>query len=97
MVREDFDRIAALSEAEGWDHNVYYHAFLLGRLPGRLNESLEVGCGTGTFARALSKRSDRVLAIDLSPRMVEVAKNRSKGHPNVEYGVADAEDRKSVV
>jgi ubiquinone/menaquinone biosynthesis C-methylase UbiE len=89
-VREDFDRLAALSEAEGWDHNAYYHAFLLGQLPGHLDESLDVGCGTGAFARELAKRSDRVLAIDLSPRMIEVAKNRSKGRPNVEYVVADA-------
>jgi SAM-dependent methyltransferase len=89
-LREDFDRIADLSEAEGWDHNAYYHAFLLGQLPERLDEALEVGCGTGAFARSLAKRCEHVLAVDLSPRMVEAAKDRSKGHPNVEYAVADA-------
>lgn len=31
-VREDFDRLADLSE-EGWDHNVHYQDLLLGRLP----------------------------------------------------------------
>ena len=88
-VREDFDRIANLSKAEGWDHNVYYHAFLLGQLPARLSDALEIGCGTGAFARSLAKRCERVLAVDLSPRMVEVAESRSKGHPNVGYAVAD--------
>jgi ubiquinone/menaquinone biosynthesis C-methylase UbiE len=89
-VRADFDRIADLSEAEGWDHNAHYHAFLFGQLPGRLGEALEVGCGTGAFARSLAERSERVLALDLSPRTIEVARDRSKAHPNVEYTVADA-------
>jgi SAM-dependent methyltransferase len=89
-VREDFDRIADLSREEGWDHSAHYHAFLLRQLPPRLHEALEVGCGTGACARPLAGRSERVLAIDLSPRMIEIAKVRSTGHPNVEYAVADA-------
>ena len=89
-VREDFDRLADLSLEDGWNHNAHYHAFLLRQLPPRLREALEVGCGTGAFARSLAERSERVLAIDLSPRMVEVADDRSKGHPNIEYAVADA-------
>jgi ubiquinone/menaquinone biosynthesis C-methylase UbiE len=90
-VREDFDRIADLSEAEGWDHNTHYHALLLRQLPERLNDALEIGCGTGAFARSLAERSERVLAVDLSPRMVDVARSRSKRHPNVEYLPVDAD------
>ncbi len=89
-VREDFDRLADLSDEGGWDHNAHYHGFLLGHLPARCSEALEVGCGAGAFARSLAERSERVVAIDLSPRMIEVAKDRSKEHPNVEYVVADA-------
>ena len=89
-VREDFDRLADLSDEGEWDHNAHYHAFLLKQLPSRCSEALEVGCGTGVFARSLAERCERVLAVDLSPRMVEVARDRSKGHPNVEYLVADA-------
>lgn len=63
---------------------------MLGQLPPRCSEALEVGCGTGAFARSLADRSERVVAIDLSPRMVEVARNRAREHPNVEYVVADA-------
>lgn len=58
-----------------------------------MDEALEVGCGTGAFARELAERCARVLAIDLSPRTVEVARERSKGYPNVEYAVADANTR----
>ncbi|WP_166398710.1 class I SAM-dependent methyltransferase [Rubrobacter marinus] len=89
-MREDFDRIAGLSREGGWDHNSHYHPLLLRQLPLRLHEALEVGCGTGAFVRSLAGRSERVLAVDLSPRMVEVARARSKGYTNVEYAVADA-------
>jgi ubiquinone/menaquinone biosynthesis C-methylase UbiE len=89
-VREDFDRLAVLSEGSGWDHNSHYHPFLLRQLPRRLDGALEVGCGTGEFARLLAERCERVVAMDLSPRMIESARARSKDHPNIEYLVADA-------
>ena len=89
-VREDFDRLADLCEGDGWDHNAHYHAFLLKQLPERFAAALEIGCGTGAFARSLAQRCERVLALDLSPRMVEVARSRSGDHPNVDYLVADA-------
>lgn len=87
-VRDDFDRIAAL-EMTGWDSNVHYHAFLLKHLPTRVACALDIGCGTGAFARALAERADHVLAIDLSPRMIERARARSAAHSNIEYRVAD--------
>jgi SAM-dependent methyltransferase len=89
-VREDFDRLAVLSEGSVWEHNSHYHPFLLRQLPERLGEALEVGCGAGEFSRLLAERCERVVAVDLSPRMIEAATARSKDHPNVEYLVADA-------
>jgi SAM-dependent methyltransferase len=88
-VRADFDRLAELSE-DGWDHNAHYHGLLLGQLPSRCRLALDVGCGTGSFARRLAGRCDRVLGIDLAPRMVEVARARSGDHPNLDHVVADA-------
>ena len=89
-VREDFDQLADLPESSGWDHNAHYHPFLLKQLPPRIDEALEVGCGTGAFACLLAERCGRVIAIDLSPRMVEVTRARSWGDPNVEYVLAEA-------
>jgi len=89
-VREDFDRLAVLSEGSGWEHTSHYYPFLLRQIPDRLGEALEVGCGTGEFSRLLAQRCETVLAADLSPRMIEAARVRSKDHPNVEYLVADA-------
>jgi ubiquinone/menaquinone biosynthesis C-methylase UbiE len=88
-IRADFDRIALLSQ-EGWNHNRYYHRFLLKQIPAHCRDALEIGCGTGAFARLLAQRSERVLALDLSPRMIQVARERSKQHPNVDFQVADA-------
>jgi len=88
-VQADFDRIAPLVGA-GWDHNSHYHGFLLKQLPPHCMETLDIGCGTGAFSRLLAQRSDRVLGLDLSPRMIEIARERSRATPNVDFQVADA-------
>lgn len=88
-IRADFDRIALVSSG-GWDHNGHYHSFLLRHVPAHCEAALDIGCGTGTFSRLLAERARRVIALDLSPRMIEVARERSRRHPNIEYQVADA-------
>ena len=83
-VREDFDRLA-LFDSDGWNHNNHYHPFLLQRLPPHVDTALEIGCGTGAFARLLAERADRVLALDFSPQMIRIAKERSVFYGNIEY------------
>ncbi len=87
-IRNDFDRIA-LHDQQGWDHNNHYHRFLLKQLPNRCQTVLDVGCGTGEFSRLLANRADQVIAIDLSPNMIEVAKERSSQFSNIDFQVAD--------
>jgi SAM-dependent methyltransferase len=89
IVQADFDRIALLSQ-DGWGHNEHCHSFLLKHIPASCEAALDVGCGTGAFSRLLAQRSDRVVALDLSPCMIEIAKERSESHPNIEFQVADA-------
>jgi ubiquinone/menaquinone biosynthesis C-methylase UbiE len=62
----------------------------LKQLPPHCMEALDIGCGTGAFSRLLAQRSERVLGLDLSPRMIEIARERSRATPNVEYVVGDA-------
>lgn len=88
VIRSDFDRLAAVDE-DNWNHNNHYHAHLLRHLPPHCAESLDIGCGTGGFARMLAQRSTHVLALDLSPAMIRVAQARSAGFPNITYRVAD--------
>lgn len=88
-IQTDFDRIALLS-GNDWNHNNHYHSFLLRHVPGHCQTALEIGCGTGAFSRLLADRSDRVVALDLSPQMVRIARERSKCYSNIEFQVADA-------
>jgi SAM-dependent methyltransferase len=88
-IQSDFDRIAGLSNNE-WNHNNHYDSFLLKHIPlSSEADALEIGCGTGSFARLLAQRFRRVLAIDLSPRMIEIAKEQSRQYHNIDFQVAD--------
>lgn len=89
-VRREFDAIARLPETGSWDHNTLYHPFLLRHLPGRIGQALEVGCGTGTFARALADRAERVVALDFAPEMIAVAREQYSDRANLEFILADA-------
>ena len=88
-IQTDFDRIALLS-ADDWDHNEHYHGFLLRHVPVHCQAALDIGCGTGAFSRRLAERSDRVVALDLSPQMIQIARERSKCYSNIKFQVADA-------
>lgn len=87
-IRSDFDRIA-LYEQAAWNHNSHYHRFLLKQLPSYCQSILDIGCGTGAFSRLLAERADRVIAIDLSPKIIEVAQRQSKSYTNIHFQVAD--------
>ena len=88
IIQSDFDRLALLDE-DGWDHNNHYHDFLLNQIPLTCTKALEIGCGTGSFSRQLSAYADHVLALDLSPEMIKLARLRSEQYPNIEYQIAD--------
>ena len=88
-VEADFDRLALLDD-EGWTSNNHYHSSLLKHVPADCENALEIGCGTGAFARLLAKRCKRVVALDLSPEMIRAARSRSTGFMNVEFQLADA-------
>jgi SAM-dependent methyltransferase len=87
-VQTDFDRIALVSP-EGSTHNSLYHSFLLRQLAPNCHAALEVGCGKGEFSRRLAARSDRVLALDLSPEMIRIARAHSAHLTNIEFQIAD--------
>ena len=90
-IQDDFDRIALVTAAseDGATHNCHYHDFLLRQLPTNCHNVLEIGCGTGAFAMRLAERSDHVLALDLSPEMIRLARERSTQFPNIEFRLAD--------
>ena len=89
VIQADFDRLALL-DAEGWTQNNHYHKFLLRQVRNDCQNALEVGCGTGAFARRLAERARHVVALDLSPAMISVARSRSAESSNIEFHVVDA-------
>jgi ubiquinone/menaquinone biosynthesis C-methylase UbiE len=130
-IKDDFDRIAlaTLASEDGAAHHDHYHNFLLRHLPSDCRNILEIGSGTGSFARRLAARagsagilpalsaSDRsslvstagspgspagqpgggamlpaVLALDLSPEMIRIARERSTQFPNIEFQLADVRE-----
>ena len=88
-IEADFDRLALLDD-EGWTANNHYHDFLLKHVPANCGNALEIGCGTGAFARQLAGRCEHVIGIDLSAEMIRVARSRSSRFENLEFELADA-------
>lgn len=72
-------------------------ATLLGWLPQDLRgrRILDAGCGTGAFAMEAARRGADVVAIDLSPTLVALARDRVKPEPGqgrVDFRVGDMLD-----
>ena len=53
---------------------------------------LDVGCGTGAGVRAAAEVVERAVGVDLSPKMLAEARERSRGLANVEFVEGDSEN-----
>lgn len=58
----------------------------LGR--GIYRNALEIGCSIGVLTALLRNKCNRLLSIDISSTALEVAQNRLKDHPDVEFRLA---------
>jgi SAM-dependent methyltransferase len=61
-------------------------------LLGSERRTLEIGCGIGRMQAALSPRVAEAWGIDVSPKMIEVARKRCEGFPNVRFSVCSGFD-----
>lgn len=68
-----------------WNHNAHYHDHLLRHVPDHCVRALDVGCGTGAFARRLADRCARVEAIDPDPAAIAQARERTPRRLGVRY------------
>jgi ABC-2 type transport system ATP-binding protein len=57
---------------------------------GKLGRLVEFGCGTGFYTEVLARKADTVLATDISPGMLDVAKQRVNA-PNVTFQAEDCQ------
>src|SRR5688500_14957969 len=65
---------------------------ILGKLDVELQPSdhvVEIGCGAGRMSRAIARRVARVTARDVSPRMLELAREQNPTLDNVEWVLGD--------
>jgi 2-polyprenyl-3-methyl-5-hydroxy-6-metoxy-1,4-benzoquinol methylase len=65
-----------------FDHNDHYHRLLLRQMPQRCGAALDVGCGTGRFARRLAGLGVQVRAVDPSEEAIAAARALSEGMPS---------------
>jgi SAM-dependent methyltransferase len=87
-----------LNYAEKYENEIYTHG-TIGEVDFIVNEVnkdknfkiLDIGCGTGRHAIELAKRGCNVTGIDLSPAMIEKAREKAqKVGVKVDFQVADA-------
>jgi SAM-dependent methyltransferase len=61
----------------------------LGASVEREDRVLEIGCGVGRLTRVLASRAASVTALDVSPRMLELARAHNPSLENVEWVLGD--------
>ena len=67
---------------------------ILEKLPQDLKGAriLDAGCGTGVLSRMLDERGAEVVGVDISDKLIEVAKNRSGPNSSIEYFSGDMKE-----
>ena len=70
-------------------------AAIIEKLPKDLRGAriLDAGCGTGVLSRILDEKGAEVVGVDISEKLIEVAKNRSSLNKNIEYFAGDMKEQ----
>ena len=90
QIVSDFDAIAdALASLPARDRPTPPERALLRHVPSRASTALDAGCGDGVVARELARRGLRVEAVDLSPRMIALARAKTPVELDVRYTVGN--------
>lgn len=82
-----------LRDAAFWAEGEHVVAVFEDRLGVSLTADtiVEIGCGVGRLTRVLSARADRVVALDVSPEMLALAREHNAALDNVEWVLGDGE------
>lgn len=78
------EAMARLNARHPWSHNDHFIGWILNELPDRRRSAVDVGCGRGELAAALSPQFETVRAMDADEQMVRCASSRCAGLDNVE-------------
>jgi SAM-dependent methyltransferase len=92
QLRQTFGTIPDRYDAVRPGYPAAILAEVLARVPGTGTiRILEVGCGTGQATRLFAALGQPILATDLSPALVAVARERLAAFPNVQFAVGGFE------
>jgi len=84
----DFDAPHAESDPWGYERHWYEkrrRALIAAMLPdAALGQVLEIGCSTGLITQLLAARAEQVLAVDISAKAIELARQNLRGVANVQ-------------
>ncbi len=82
----------APSDADFWAHGEASLESLLDAVGARIergDDVVEIGCGVGRMTHAIARRAGTVRAIDVSPKMLEQARERGRALENVDWVLGD--------
>ena len=91
MVQSVEERAAELYDVSvpDWPGEIDFYRTLAAEATGDGEAVLEVACGTGRVAIRLARDGGRVVGLDLSADMLDVAREKSAGMPNVRWVQGD--------
>jgi SAM-dependent methyltransferase len=72
-----------------WNHNIHYHDLVLRSVPANCRLALDVGCGTGVLARRLADRSEKVIGIDIDPKILSQARSFPNPESRIQFVEGD--------
>ena len=75
--------LARVNARHPWNHNEYFHGWILRNLPARRQAAVDVGCGTGVLAGKLAAHFAHVTGVDVDAGMAAAASARLAHDPGV--------------
>ncbi len=73
----------------GWQGEVDFYRELIAHSPLESAGVLEIACGTGRIALQLAKDGANVTGLDISSELLDIAREKSLGVPNVKWILGD--------
>jgi ubiquinone/menaquinone biosynthesis C-methylase UbiE len=87
-VAEQYDRL--IGDSGDFNHKTYINPIVLSILGSVRNKNiLDLACGQGYFSKILNKKGANVVGIDISEKLIEIAREKF-GSLGVEFLVRDA-------
>jgi SAM-dependent methyltransferase len=95
MDLRSYERLSNVYDLDWGDFSLQYVEIIQQLLEQRhihRAHILDLACGTGTLIAALLKRGHVCFGFDLSPEMIEIAKDKVKGYTDIDFEIQDIQN-----